>query len=196
MKFTRLVSLSAGIALIATGLAMVGALFAQTLRPDQAAARPRSKFAPGFGALPLSFEANRGQTDSQVEFIAQGRGYELFLRDGEAALLLQNRRAGAPKSEPFRALPLPMKLQGANATGRGLGLEELPGKKSYFVGSDPMKWQRNISLFGKVKYPQVYKGVDLVYYGTSGSSNMTSSSLPEPTCSRSGSSLRARRSCG
>ena len=30
-------------------------------------------------AVPLSFEANQGQTDSQVKFLSRGDGYSLFL---------------------------------------------------------------------------------------------------------------------
>jgi len=32
-----------------------------------------------YGQLPLSFEANQGQTDDQVQFLAHGPGYTLFL---------------------------------------------------------------------------------------------------------------------
>ena len=37
------------------------------------------RVAESYGKLPLSFEANRGQTDAQVKFIARGSGYSLFL---------------------------------------------------------------------------------------------------------------------
>src|SRR5882762_2426613 len=33
------------------------------------------------------------------------------------------------------------------------------------VGNDPKKWRTNVPLFTKVKYRDVYRGVDLVYYG-------------------------------
>ena len=36
---------------------------------------------------------------------------------------------------------------------------------NYFTGKNPAKWRRNIPTFSRVKYPQVYPGVDLVYYG-------------------------------
>src|SRR2546426_12765158 len=41
-----------------------------------------------YGRLPLSFVANRGQTDSQVQFLARGSGYNLFLKSAEAVLTL------------------------------------------------------------------------------------------------------------
>src|SRR5439155_15844210 len=34
---------------------------------------------PTYTTLPLIFEANQGQTDSQVKFLARGSGYTLFL---------------------------------------------------------------------------------------------------------------------
>jgi len=39
--------------------------------------------------LPLSFEANTGQTDPHVTFLARGRGYTVFLTSTEAVLALQ-----------------------------------------------------------------------------------------------------------
>ena len=43
----------------------------------------------GYGKLPLSFEANQGQADVGVKFLARGRGYGLFLTSSEATLELQ-----------------------------------------------------------------------------------------------------------
>ena len=36
--------------------------------------------------LPLGFEANQGQVDQQVKFLARGQGYTLFLTPGAAVL--------------------------------------------------------------------------------------------------------------
>src|SRR6476661_6207319 len=38
----------------------------------------------GYGHLPLSFEANSGQTDEQVDYLSRGKGYKLFLTASEA----------------------------------------------------------------------------------------------------------------
>src|ERR1700756_5404413 len=47
--------------------------------------------AEAYSKLPLRFEANQGQADSRVRFLAQGPGYTLFLTSSEAVLAL-----GAP----------------------------------------------------------------------------------------------------
>src|SRR5688572_8713313 len=44
-----------------------------------------------YGKLPLSFEANQGQTASQVRFLSRGPGYTLFLTPTEAVLALRGR---------------------------------------------------------------------------------------------------------
>ncbi len=57
-------------------------------------AKPRSnaQWAHLYAALPLSFEANRGQTDPSVSFLSRGRGYTLFLTGREAVLTLRSRQ--------------------------------------------------------------------------------------------------------
>src|SRR5882762_10579636 len=133
-----------------------------------------------YGKIPLSFEANQGQTDARVKFLAHGQGYTLFLtRGGEALLALRrpalkrdslhpaaNKPAAEPESETATpSAVIRMSLAGANRTPQLEGANELPGKANYFIGNDQTKWRTNVPLFTKVKYRDVYRGVDLVYYG-------------------------------
>jgi hypothetical protein len=61
-----------------------------------------------------------------------------------------------------------MKLVGANPNPKIVGMDELPGKSNYFIGNDPTNWRTNVPNYTKVKYANVYSGVDLVYYGNQG----------------------------
>ena len=42
---------------------------------------------------PLLFEANRGQSDAQVKFLARGKGYKAFLTSGAMVLSLRSSQA-------------------------------------------------------------------------------------------------------
>ena len=42
-----------------------------------------------YGRIPLYFDVNQGQADSQVKFLSRGKGYTLFLTPGEAVLTLR-----------------------------------------------------------------------------------------------------------
>ena len=134
-------------------------------------AKPRSnsQWAHLYAALPLSFEANRGQTDPSVNFLSRGRGYALFLTGREAVLTLKNpSSAVGGQTPPASAAALRLQLLGANAHAVVTGRDELPGKANYFIGNDPSKWRTNVPTYAKVRYESVYPGVDLVYYGAQG----------------------------
>jgi hypothetical protein len=120
-----------------------------------------------YGHLPLMFEPNLGQTDPQVRFIARGSGYGLFLTDQDAVLSLQrSRRVGNEKTVTGSVVR--MKLASANSNAQVAGAEALRGTSNYLIGNDATKWQRDIPQYARVRYSNVYPGVDLVYYGNQG----------------------------
>src|SRR2546427_9626636 len=125
---------------------------------DNAPPVAKTQVQEAYGKLPLSFEANRGQTDGRVKFLSRGRGYTLFLTPTEAVLALRH-----PTKSQQTALRI--RLMGANSRSSLVGAEELPGKVNYFIGKDREKWRTNIPTYTQVKHKDVYPGVDLAYYG-------------------------------
>jgi hypothetical protein len=45
------------------------------------------------------------------------------------------------------------------------GEEELPGKVNYFIRNDPARSRSNVSAYARVRYQNLYPGIELVYYG-------------------------------
>jgi hypothetical protein len=111
---------------------------------------------------PLSFEANHGQADSRVRFLARGRNHELLLTADEAALRLKQQASGG---DATRTALLKMRLQGGNASPEIEGRELLPGRTNYLIGRDPSKWQTGVPHYAQVAYRGVYPGIDLVFHG-------------------------------
>jgi hypothetical protein len=136
-------------------------------RAAYASSSERVRRAEAYSKLPLSFEPNHGQADSHVRFLSQGPGYTLFLKSNEAVLVLpatnRARKTGGIGESPSAMV---MRLVGANSASQIVGLEELDGKSNYFIGNDPSKWLTNLPNYAKVRYGEVYPGVDLVYYGS------------------------------
>jgi hypothetical protein len=158
--------LKRALALIAALLlapALVRPLPAQAPKPKRAApagngsqdtGKPKNlRPAEAYGRLPLSFEANDGQTDRRVRFVSHSGRQTLFLTSTEAVL-------ASSGSKGVR-----MKLLGASPHATVGGLDPLPGKSNYFLGSDQANWRTNVPTFAKVRYGQIYPGVDLIYYG-------------------------------
>jgi hypothetical protein len=107
---------------------------------------PNANLQVTYSHLPLSFEANQGQTDERVDFLVHGRGYTVFLTSSEAVLALRSAERGMMNDE-FKTLSssfstgtvLRMQLVGANLNPHVAGGEELPGKVNYFRGNDLQK---------------------------------------------------------
>jgi hypothetical protein len=141
----------------------------------------RPQLIAGYGQIPLHFEANQGQADSRVKYLARGPGYSLVLTPTEVGLQLRSGESGVGNRMPGSATPIAelggaengsrapssvrMKLVGADPLAVVSGQDPLPGKVNYFKGNDPAQWRANISTYAKVKYHEVYSGIDLVFYG-------------------------------
>jgi hypothetical protein len=62
------------------------------------------ELAGTYGKIPLSFEANQGQTNPRVKFLSRGSGYSLFLTPTEAVLTLRSSGPGSKaKSQETQA---------------------------------------------------------------------------------------------
>jgi hypothetical protein len=134
--------------------------------PVDAAARPVVSHAN----LPLRFEANEGQTDPVVKFLARGQGYALFLTLTEAVLVLDPpspRSARRGQAAETRETPsvVTMRLVGAGPSAQVGAIDRLPGTSHYLIGRDPQRWRRDVPAFARVRYDAVYPGISLIYYG-------------------------------
>ena len=103
-------------------------------------------------ACPLVFEANDGQADEQVKFLARGAGYTAFFTSTEAVLRLGGGHA-----------TVRLKPVGADPAARIVGDDELPGARRHF--RDAASPLVGAPTYRRVRYVDVYPGIDLVYYG-------------------------------
>src|SRR5437763_1838456 len=148
---------------------------------DTAAAAAQAREA--FGKVSLTFEANEGQTDPQVNFLTRAGGATVFLTPTEAVFALSvpsadagaataskllDPRARANTIAPTQTAVLRMQVAGANPQPSVAGLEKQEGIVNYFIGNDPLQWHANIPTYSRVQYAGVYPGVDMVYYGDGG----------------------------
>lgn len=128
--------------------------------------------------LPLVFEENHGQADRRVRFLARGQGYRVSITPEETVM-----RLGGPAPRPSSGRQdraeaglgpdgvLRLRVVGSSARAV-TGLEALPGKANYIVGSDPSGWHTGLPTFGKVQVGEVYPGIDQVFYGEKGASGL------------------------
>jgi hypothetical protein len=110
---------------------------------------------PVFGKIDLAFERNEGQSDPQVKFLARAQGYSLFLTEKEAVM-----RFVSAKPSVVR-----MRVLGQKKNASIAGVDALSGTTNYLYG-DPSRHRTNIRSYRKVRYSDVYPGIDLEYHGS------------------------------
>jgi hypothetical protein len=126
--------------------------------------------------LPLIFEPNLGQadldpSDSRARFVTHGSGYSMVLgNDGAILSLVSKTRSTSSTSSrsESRVETLRMKLAGARPNASLSAVDPLPGKSNYFIGNNPAKWRTGVPQFARVRYENVYPGINLVFYGNEG----------------------------
>ena len=70
-----------------------GARVVPSIGASQADPKDQARILDQYGKLPLSFEANHGQSDGQVRFLSRTGAYTLFLTGDEAVLAMRGSAA-------------------------------------------------------------------------------------------------------
>ncbi len=108
--------------------------------------------APGFSAsLPLFFFPNTGQADSAVQYIVQTP--DLSARFSRNTAIFQGHRQ-----------QIGVRFLNANPAVSIGGIEPLTAKINFFFGDSG--WKTDVPSYSKIRYHDLYPGIDTVYGGT------------------------------
>lgn len=143
-----------------------------------------------YSQLPITFERNIGQLDAQAKYIVRGNGVTTYLTDGGAVFTMPlpdkatNRtsaaaarnsggraRLGADVAQlnpAARGAAIAMTLAGAKATPAIVAEDLQAVTSNYFRGADPSQWRTGVPHFTRVRYADVYPGVDLLFFNDRG----------------------------
>ena len=100
--------------------------------------------APSLAHVPLSFEPGVRNT----EFVTRAGGLRVTVTPTGASV-------GSGR----------MRLVGARASAPAQPEELLAGYTNYLLDPDPRKWRTHVPNYRRVRYRNVYPGIDVVYYG-------------------------------
>lgn len=102
---------------------------------------------------PILFESTAGQASSAPPFTAH-------LRNGQVDLL----RDGFRMRDGVR-----VRFLGGNRNVVPQAVDLVAARANYFVGSDPRRWRVAVPQYERVRYAQLYPGIDVVFHATDGS---------------------------
>ena len=105
----------------------------------------------------LVFEPYESQAGAAFDFVSRGHGYSVLLGPDRMVMNVRGGKRGAYRS-------VEMKVVGGNAQAEAQALGPLESKTNYLIGNDRSQWRTDVPNFGRVKFSEVYPGIDLVYY--------------------------------
>lgn len=123
----------------------------------------------------LEFVANKGQWEQNVLYKARINGGAFFAeKDRVTIVLLDSKRLSEfheAKFDPKRqfhgnidAIFYQTEFVGCNTDISIDGIDAHPSYHNYFIGKNRKNWVSHVPLFNKIKYNNLYDGIELVYY--------------------------------
>ncbi len=105
------------------------------------------------GSMPVFFFRNPGQTNPQTYFIAETPTLRAGFRKDSVMFEVNHKEA-------------PVRFLGADPRVVIEAVDEMPGKANFLLGQDTAAWRTDVSLYRKIIYRGLYRGINLSYTGT------------------------------
>lgn len=138
-------------------LAVLTTPFASAGTPESVKKSARATSA--FQSLPMTFEPNNGQTRGDVKFTSRGGGFDLSLTNRGGSIIQL-------KSGDKTAI---LRMNFVNSkTASAVRGEDSTGGISNYYNTDSQNAVTNVPHFQRVRFTDIYKGVDALFYGDAG----------------------------
>ena len=142
----------------AAGLFAVAACCAAGAGPAAASEPANAHALAGYGALPLGFVPNAGQSDARVRYLAQSGGTSFFFTDRGVTMLVSGSRRAVALKLPFRH---------ANRKPRIVASRRSAGVVTY-LGKGRGAKQAALASYGAITYRGLWPGVAVTFRGSNG----------------------------
>jgi len=120
--------------------------------------KPKPPKALSFAKQPINFEPNRGQVKPPASFVVRAPNLNVALRP----LGLDLRVGGATSGRGT----IGVTFLGGDSAAEVTASDLRASYSNYIFGNDPSRWIGHVPNFGRVKYKNIYRGIDVVFYGT------------------------------
>ncbi len=154
--------------LVAFPGAALGAVQGSTDTTDLAA---EQRVLDAYGKLPLLFIENQGQVDEAVSYYVKASGQTLYLTGQGIVFDLVHYERAEPADMAGRQgerLVYSLDFVGANSQPIMEGVDRDGAVVNYFIGNDPERWRSGVPTHRELVYLDIYPGIDLRLYGSSG----------------------------
>lgn len=112
--------------------------------------------------IPFMFEKNIGQYEKKVGFLLKEKECIMFFRTSSIELYFDSKINKSEKK--YKKSMVEMVLENSNKNSLIIGKDRFRCNLNYLKGNSQENWISNIPIYEKIKYREIYKGIDLIFY--------------------------------
>ena len=120
------------------------------------------------------FIKNEGQFEDNISFLLKHNAGNIYYEKNKVTYhLFQKDKLYKIKHQHSKNLKIKEHIYNtefleANKNCKIIGKSKMEKYHNYFLGNNSNKWKSNVAVFNKIKYQNVYKEIDVVYYEKNG----------------------------
>ncbi|MBZ5494020.1 MAG: choice-of-anchor D domain-containing protein [Acidobacteriia bacterium] len=124
--------------------------------PVHASGQTKNEVRALLGELPTAFEPNEGQAAKGYTFVARRPELTAAFAPTFADLSVRGNNNSAAH----------LRLRFIHGAAQAIeGENKLGSKTNYMLGNGPEEWHTGVANYGRLRYRDLYPGIDLVFYG-------------------------------
>lgn len=112
--------------------------------------------------MPSIFEKNIGQCNDNIKFLGKQNNCTTYFKENEIVIFLFN------NEEKRNVRSLKISLENINKNCKIIGKEEVNCKVHYFKGRTQEEWIKDVPVYEKIIYKEIYPSIDLIFYFNKG----------------------------
>ena len=112
----------------------------------------------------MVFIPNEGQWNDEVFFMAQGGPMSVWFTTGGWTFTVEEVSTDPEtgRLEREAGVAVKMAFEGSRKSSRPVGEGTLQGTRNFLQGSNPSRWATNVPAYERIRFPELYPGIDLV----------------------------------
>lgn len=112
--------------------------------------------------IPFIFQENIGQYENKIKFLLKQKEYTTFFKDYKIEFHFTDKVNKLEKK--YKKSMLCMTLENFNENSLIIGENRFTCNLNYLRGNKKENCINNIPIYEKIKYIDVYEGIDLIFY--------------------------------
>lgn len=120
----------------------------------------KTTFKEEFLRRSVEFIPNAGQFDSEVNYFAHAKGFDIFFLTDKIVFDFRGKLSTDKKK--YSRVAINLQFDGGNSNSVPKGQNPKEGVRNFYIGNDPSRWSNNVASYQELLYQNIWPKIDLL----------------------------------